>query len=316
MIFMYPKITYYDPGTKPPDGQPVLKRHPLNAKYIPEPAAHSPEWGAFKIGLSAAGPQGIPPLVITPDGLIMDGKRRWLAARELQWDKVPCLVREEKEAGLIILDSLLGQRDLDRGTKAYIAVTMATDYISSAENRRLSNLKDGKKTLENPLFRPNHVEHGSGGYLCNPELADRIGVALPTLETAVSIFRLFHHPKAEGWKSLFTGGAAPKVEELLKLQKEFREELEPEILAGIRTIWQVRQAIAGRIADQHGPKDHLPVQAELALWDTSFEGLSKAAPAWSKLGAEGKEAVIKHWGRIVKKMPDDLREALKEALDA
>jgi ParB/Sulfiredoxin domain len=84
-------------------------------KELPGPDRESPMWLAFVSALSGAGPEGIPPLIVTPDNRIMDGERRWLAARQLGWDQVPVLRRPESEAAVIIVDSLMGQRHLSKG---------------------------------------------------------------------------------------------------------------------------------------------------------------------------------------------------------
>lgn len=307
------KIEWFDPGTKPADGQPALRRHPLQ-KFIPEPVKESPEWAAFKVGLSAVGPEGIPPLVITADGQIMDGKRRWLAARELQWTKVPCLIRDEADAALIMMDSLFGQRDLDRGTKAYIAISMQGEYVKSAENRRLGNLKRGTKTLEFPLFSPKHSDCASGG----DDLADRIGCHRNVVVAAADIFRLFHDPKCEGWKSFYGDGAQAKMPPLAKLQelqKHYREEYEPLLLTGEKTIWKIRPAIAGALPVHQENNTRQPEQAELKLWDDSLASVGKLAPTWDKLTETNQRDVLATWRRTVKKLPQALRAVLKEVLD-
>jgi len=287
----YPEIKFLDPGPKPADGQPVLRRHPLNAKLMPEPVPHSPEWGSFKIGLSAAGPERIPALLVTEDGLIVDGKRRWLAARELQWTKVPCQICDEAEAALVIIDSFCGQRSLDLGAKAYISIMGEKEYIKAAEHRRLGNLRRGAKTIEKPLIFPAPNHYGTP----NAEFADRIGVSLPTFEVA---------------------DLCPKLEVLRLYQAEKRAEMEPEILSGSRTIWQVRQSIAGWLPEMQERKGAGPAaNAQLELWDNTFESVTKAASTWEGLDEDGRESVIKSWRRTIKKMPEGLREALREQLE-
>lgn len=306
----YPEIKFLDPGPKPADGQPVLKRHPLNSKLMPEPVLHSAEWGAFKVGLSAAGPERIPPLLITKDGQIVDGKRRWLAARELQWTKLPCLICDEAEAALVIIDSFCGQRSLDLGAKAYISISGERDYIKAAEHRRLGNLRRGSKTIEKPLIFSNHNPCGSA----NPEYADRIGVSFRTLEDAASVYRLFYDPKCDGWQAFYNNfpGLCPKLEVLKQYQAEKRAEMEPEILSGARTIWQVRQAIAGWLPEMQARKGAGPVaNAQLELWDSTFESVTKAASAWEKLDTDSQESVLKSWRRTFKKMPESLLAALR-----
>jgi hypothetical protein len=310
----YPEVKFLDPGPKPPEGQPVLKRHPLNAKLMPEPIVASPEWASFKVGLSAAGPENIPPIVITSEGLIMEGKRRWLAARELQWDRLACVVREETDAALLMIDALCGQRDLERGTKAYITILGLREYIRSAEARRLANLQRGRKTIEFPLNSPKGIEYPSEANLSNPEIADRIGCNVETIKTAAEIYRLFYDPKCASWKHFYTNfpDLCPKLEVLKEYQAASRAEMEPEILSGKRTIWQVRQAIAGSLPEMQ--RETHEEQPELALWADAIEPLRKVAPTWKHLSEENREVVLKVWRTTVHKLPEELKEILREEL--
>src|SRR5512147_907280 len=109
-----------------------LRLHKLQ-KHIPAPVDGSPEWNAFKDGLMASGPDGIPPLFITPDGQIMDGGWRWRAAKELQWSEINCIVRPEEHAAMLMVETLVHRKHMTRGAACYLALGFLKEFIASAE---------------------------------------------------------------------------------------------------------------------------------------------------------------------------------------
>ena len=172
-----------------------MRLHPLH-KCLPEPAFDSPEWHGFVMGLSGAGPTGIPPIVATPEGLIMDGGRRWRGAKQLQWESIGVVRQAEERAAVIVLESLLGQRHLSKGAKVYLALGFMEEFVASAERRRLANLRSGTKTLEKPLIFPKRTQCASGvaagrEFKNLEDLAARLGVSARLLDQAMRVHRLF-----------------------------------------------------------------------------------------------------------------------------
>jgi hypothetical protein len=166
-----------------------MRLHPLHKRHLPEPALDSPEWHAFVDAMSGAGPEGTPPIYATETGLIMDGGRRWKAARVLQWDGMGVIRRPDELAGAIMLESLLGQRHLTKGAKVYLAIGFMPEFVESAERRRLANLRQNRKTLEKALISPKHTERASGkGW---EELSARLGVGTTLMDQAVKVRKLF-----------------------------------------------------------------------------------------------------------------------------
>src|SRR5690349_6928103 len=86
-----------------------LRVHPLH-KVLPTVQTDSIEWHAFVDAASAAGPDGLPPIYVTDEGFVIDGERRWRAARQLQWPRIACVVKQDWEAALLIVESLVHQR--------------------------------------------------------------------------------------------------------------------------------------------------------------------------------------------------------------
>ena len=266
-----------------------LRLHSLQ-KMLPEPDKQSPEWLSFVDAQSAAGPEGTPEIFITDDGRIMDGGRRWRAARQLGWNELAIRVRPEEDCAALIVESLLGQRNLLRGAKVYLALGMFSEFATSAEHRRLQNLKKGRKTLEKALStqltvtakNPEGLRPLAEKFGCSHELV-RQCVDLRKALDADADLKAFWEPKIFNSQNPVGIGAA---------------------LAGI----------AGGGADQSGRGAGVE-RSQLEFWDKPFDGLLNAAPAWKKLGEDKREAVLIEWRKTAAKLPADLRAGMKEVLE-
>lgn len=265
-----------------------LRIHRLHKQHIPAPDKSSIEWLSFVDAQSAAGPHGIPPIVVNESGEIMEGVRRWLAAKQLGWDEIRCDVRADGDAATIIVDALFGQRDMTRGAKVYIALGLLKDFIESAEKRRLANLKHGRKTLEKPLKLPNQSYFDSE--MSVAELCQRWGVSWETLKRA------------------------RQVRDIFEKNPDIKAEWEPKLLSGDKNLWNVLSAVGGAGANQSGRDDGV-AQAQMEFWDSPFSQLAHAAPAWKKLDDERRAGVLEDFRKAAKKLPEDLREGMKEILD-
>jgi hypothetical protein len=266
-----------------------LRLHPLQKK-LPEPDKQSPEWISFVEGWLAAGVETMPPLIITTDGLVMDGGRRWRAARQLQWTQVPCLVRPEAEAAALIVETLLGQRNLPRGTKVYLTLELMPEFVKASETRRLNNLKRGVKIGQNPLFLPKESDFPSGNERVT-EFCARLGVSDGTYKRAVRVRDLFEkHP-------------------------DFRAEFEPDLLSGEKSLWNVESAIKGAMADQ-SKREPSKERSQLELFGDAFDNLRSCARGWSRFSPENQQRVLDSWKTTVTAMPAELRRELADILES
>lgn len=221
----------------------------------------------------------------------MDGVRRWEAARQLQWREIACVVRPEEDAALLVVDSLFGQRNLTRCVKTYLAINILEEFIRSAEGQRLRNLKKGIKTLEKPLNRVSSDLTATGK---QPDslrtLAERFGVSHETIRRA------------------------KQVHDIFKQDDEIRREWEPKLLAGEKNLWNLLSAIGGAGADQ-SKRGKGVEESQLEFWENPWNGLKHAAPAWTRLDDDRREAVLDEWRKTAAKLPQDLRSGMREILD-
>jgi hypothetical protein len=250
-----------------------LQLHRL-LKQIPEPDKKSLEWNSFVESVRASGV--VDPLIITQDNLVMRGGNRWRAARQVELDDVPCLVRPDNEAGVLIVDGLLHCRHMTRGAAVYLSLTMLKDFIDSANSRRLANLSKGGKTNQNPLKTSNasnlHSEETTA------ELCQSWGVSWETFRRARMVLEIF------------TKNAA--------LKKEW----EPKLLSGEKNLWNVLSAIGGAGADQTN-RERGVIDAQLELFGETFSNLKTGARAWSKFNSEQREKILTTGATRLKRFP-------------
>jgi hypothetical protein len=281
---METKITYRDPAD--------LRLHPLQ-KNLPEPDKDSPEWLSFVEGWMNAGVGMMLPLIITKEGLVMDGGRRWRAAKQLQWDQVPVIERPEYLAGAIMKDTLFGSRPWKQEVKVYFALGFMKEWLESAESRRLDNLKRGLKIGQKLNVSPKECSAPSGEFKpeTNKALAESMSVSLDTFKRAIRVRKLLDGNKA--WRDLY----------------------EPELMTGEKSLWNVEAAIKGAETDQS--KRNAGVEkSQLELFGNAFENLQTCAKGWRHFTEANRSHVLKSWEKTVRAMPGELRRELLEVLEA
>lgn len=260
-------------------------------------------WLAFVSALSGAGPGGIPPLMVTPQNQIIDGERRWLAAKQLGWDELPVMRKPESEAAVIIVDSLMGQKHLSKGAKIYLVVPFLEDFVASAENRRISNLRRGTKTIEKALKFPMSTERTTEkGW---DAIAERLGCGRTLLYQALQIRRLFE--KSGEHKFDFQRGP----------ERTLREHFEPQILDGESPMglgevlkgcgWFVDEN--GRPKQQAGPPER---NSYLHYFQSAWGNFSRQFDRWEKLKAAERERALQLVSEGMTEWPVEVLEVVGE----
>ncbi len=290
-------VTHRDPAD--------LRLHALQ-KQLPEPDKQSPEWLSFLDGLMIAGPAGIPPLVVTKEGHIMDGGRRWRGAKQLQWEQVPTIERPEHEAASLIVDSLLGQRNVPRGTKVYLTLSLMPEFVKSAEHRRLENLKHGVKTGAKALIFPKPSDSASGTVT---EFCARLGLSRDTYEQAVKLRKILHEENCAELAKFYKD-RKPSAAELVKKQAELREKFEPDLLSGEKSLWNVISAIAGHVST-----NDVPLAEQMEFWTSPFSALKRNANKWDSLTKPARALLLNAWKETAETMPADLRRQMAAVLE-
>jgi len=284
-----------------------LRLHPLH-KHLPGPDVAGAEWHAFVDAASAAGPEGLPAIVVTPEGLIMDGKRRWRAAVQLQWKEIAYTTRPEWEAAALIVDSLMGQRCLTKGAKVYLCLSMLPDYAKSAESRRLRNLRIGAKTLEKPFNPPKPTQLDSGKGL--PELCERLGCSDELVRQAVQIRKFFDAPALKDHKFTFQDGS----------EATLREYWEPIILDAVRPkgLGDVLKGI-GYFVDPDGkPLAHPPPErnSHFFYFEQAWQGWAKQCAKWDGMDVADRGRAVEVIATCAREVPTEVLKAAAKAFKA
>lgn len=241
-----------------------LKRHPLHKAKVAAPDKHSADWAAFVETVRADG-RIRDAVKITPDGLVMDGWWRVLAARDLQLGEVPCEINDPNEAALLIVESLTARKQMTRGATVYLALGMLQEYTDAAERRRLGNVAKGRKTNEqnvdakavlSPLASTR--QEGSIRYL-----AEWFGCDHETVRKAKEVRAFLHDPKNLG---AWLRDHDVEVESVEQTQEQLRAEFEPLLFNGEKSLWKILQAAGGRLSTEGMPK----VEKQLELFEGRF----------------------------------------------
>jgi hypothetical protein len=275
-----------------------LRMHEAH-KEKPKPNRESPQWQAFVMACSAAGPEGIPPIVVTPLGEIMDGERRWLAAKQLQWDRIGVIRRPETEAPAIIVDSLLGQHHLTKGAKVYLVVPLLKDFIAASERRRLDNLRRGVKTIEKALIFPKPTELASGnGY---QGICERLGCSDELLRQAINVRKVLQLPH----KFEFQSGR----------EQTLKEHFEPQILDAESPmgLGEVLKG-CGWFVDENGNPKKQPTpgarNSHLAYFEAAWGNFNKQFGRWEKLKAAERERAMEVVTAGIQQWPQEVVSAV------
>lgn len=137
------------------------------------------DWEAFKADIGRVGIQE--PLKIVGD-TIYDGRHRWLAAQELEFDTVPCEEVTEEEGRRLIESTIAARRHFTKGMRAYFAVLMHPEVVQDRRggDRKSSGAKS--KPTESDL-------------ITRPALAVRFGVSHALLDQACKLYEAFEQSK-------------------------------------------------------------------------------------------------------------------------
>lgn len=232
----------------------------------------------------------------------MDGGRRWQAARQLHWAEISCEIRPEWEAATIIVDSLLGQRSMSKGAKAYLVLGIMKDFVKAVERRRIQNLTKGQKNLQNPLFFPKSPEATSEGV---QELCQRLGIGRDTYFRAAKIRKFFALDHVFEFQ---TG--------LLKTLKQHFEPLllDPDNPMG---LGEVLKGIGWFVDEDGNPKKQLPPpdrNSHLFYFSRAWEATARQWERWGKLSESQREQAFGAVNQSVLACPDDALEQIARAI--
>ncbi|MFO1458242.1 MAG: ParB N-terminal domain-containing protein [Verrucomicrobiota bacterium] len=225
----------------------------------------------------------LPPILVTPDGQIVDGRHRFWFAQKEELEEAPCVEVTEEEVPMVILQGLAGRNHVTKGQRAYLAAPRLEQAFEAAQQRRIQVLQTAGK-VKLPVIPT--VE----------ELAERLGIGRDLLFQARKIHAAFADEK--------TG-------------KAFRKEWEPRILDAEEPVGlgAVLQGIGGAKATKG--KDKKPARnSALNNFLANWKNLTRPAAHWTKWTEIEREQVDQGIRTAVAKLPPEVLAVITAAVRA
>ena len=295
-----------------------LRRHRLRAQ-IPEPGDNE-EWEAFIENFRDAGVEAMPPILVTHGNKVLKGWRRVLAARRLQWEKVPCRVIEEADAPAVMFESWLGQRPMSAATKIRFFAKFFKDYVDTIEERRLRRIEGKKETSGRKVELPagsrsgNHCDTVDAPSDSYNSLRLALGVGRNCFYSGLALARILDEPNSvELIDLLKRGRRKTDPGSIVQLQAELRAEYDPQLESGEMSVWSVRSAIGSRIVTEDRDRP-VGAAAQLEFWANHIHPLMSAMQKWKQVPAEVQQRVKSDLRTLLNRLPEADRDEIFNAI--
>jgi hypothetical protein len=225
------------------------------------------------------------PLVVDGQDRVVDGRKRYRAARQLRLETVPVRVIGDEEIPITVIQSLLQRRHLSLSARAYLAWPLMEGAVEAARRRKMQSLRKGQQS---PVVSAG--DYGNAG-----ALAEALGIG----------------------RNLFF--EAQKVHEIFGKDKEFREQMEPRILQEFRGGEHedsrpvgLGSVIAGYGGRNKGGarKDH----GQLELFTDGFGAWVKRCSYWAAFDEEERAQARRAIRASVAAMPQEVRVEVAMAI--
>lgn len=254
--------------------------HPAT-EVIPVRDPESAEGRALRDSIADAGI--LEPLKISK-GRIVDGRERWLHAKVLGRETVPCIEIPESDVHATIFDSIICRKHMPKVALAYLAFPSVEALLAESKARRLSNLRNSSSALESSRV------NDRGNVRTAEDYAERLGIGRTTFFQVRNV--VGHFAKSP----------------------ELKEYFEPKIFSGEMGLGAVLQGIAGWTATKG---QHRQEREQLVLWQDKIKGFCdpRKFAGWDKTTPEVRDHVRSELVKgIQEAWPADLRESILEEL--
>lgn len=278
----------------------TLRAHPA-IKAMPRWPKASEEWRAFVEDIRDHGLRH--PVLVTKDGLVIDGWTRVMAARDLQLAAVPVEEVAGTEAFQIIMREMCLRRNLTKGQRAYLAWPMFKPLAAELEARHIEGLKSGKiatlPTLSNSV--------GQGAYdKAEDALGAQIGVSGELLRQARTLHEVFSGER----RKFATYTLKTPPEELRAFWEPRILDLEKPMGLGL-----VLKGMSGKDATEGGEKGVSPV-TQLEFFEDGLAALKTvfAPDRWAKTDGQFRQRIVTDFRLAAAAWPADVRRQIAQAL--
>lgn len=257
-----------------------LRIHPA-IKGMPRLATEDARYVAMRATWLETG--FLPPIVVTPDGQIVDGRHRYWFALEQGMTRIPVVEISQQEVAGVVISGICGKNHSTKGQRAYLAVPFLSELLAESQRRRLAILTSGGKT------KLPHVLDSDG-------LAERMGL---------------------GRDLLFQ---ARRLHDAFSKTPTLREEFEPRILAAEDPIGlgAALAGIAGKTSTENKARSETRNTA-IYNWGVGWKSLAVAVNrGWKKWTdedrAEAAEAVRTAATKFPRPLLEDILQSAKDEL--
>jgi ParB-like chromosome segregation protein Spo0J len=296
-----------------------LKPHPLNEHFFENISGEQKE-----ILLDSIKSRGVfHTLVVTPDGTILSGHQRWMAAKELGIEVVPCRIVDvdpnSAEARKIILEANLAQRTLTPETyrrcfssyeeEAITPVKIIDKLIPELQEA----LKEGKLKVQlaRALARFSHEDQKSFLALIGAKIEEVHRTKLEVLQKTLEEKKQMLEEASRRLKL-----KEEEIEGLKKQIKALRED-KKKIKASLEELTGQKERFKQRIAELTEEIEHLrlnpppEVQAEIQAKEQEIEELKSKVEEKDEEIAELKKK-LEESQKVEKRLQEDLQKERKE----
>ena len=267
----------------------------------------------------------IEPLTITQDGRVMNGETRRQAAVAVELAFVPCLVRDEKDAWQICLETELRRRHLTKGQIAFKFWPVVAEEFEAAKAARAAVATVAKTPFSiNALSARMDAKRVA-------EVAKQIGVSLRILQQAQQIHDFFRDETKRVWSSATAQYVLKTLGRKRTDKLTFREYFEPQIMApdedlrmslggclsGIQFVLdlEMQERETGRPHQHPGGKPEKQ-NRQMELFNEVWKDLRTRFEYWPKLSEALKEKALAEFEPTLEAMPDDLLSTLERRVAA
>ena len=270
----------------------------IHAAIKNQPKLSEDELLEWRKGLKARGEDRVPPISITKENEIVDGRHRFWCAQKLGWKTIPVEVVGEDEVNAIVVQSLTNRRSYTKSQLAYILAPFVDPELNTI--RMLAGGVDPAKAVRR------------GGMFATEELAALIKTSSRIVQQALEIRELFNTDKQK--RNMKDRNDVTEKNVTIKefFEKRILLAEDPEVseskpyglgavLAGIKAI----QKMEGK-ETPHGGGRPKAVEQQLSLFTESVQGLKSRFVYWEKWEPETRQVALNSLPPVVENMPDDL----------
>ena len=103
-----------------------------------QPRLTDDELLSWRKGMKRRGEAATPPIYITDDNQIVDGRHRYWCARKLGWKTIPAIVVKDDEVFTLIKETIINRRHYSKGQLAYSVAPLVEGVFAEAKKRILA----------------------------------------------------------------------------------------------------------------------------------------------------------------------------------